>query len=91
MRISHLNTKIIILDVPDIKKYSLWQKSAVKKIGLTNFNKTYKNLKHKFYEKKFFYNYASSNKLNISISNQTLIKQESSKSRFNVFLNYEKK
>ena len=60
-------------------------------VGLTNFKKTYKNLKHKFYEKKFFYNYASSNKLNISISNQTLIKQENSKSRFNVFLNYEKK
>ena len=91
MRISHLNTKIIILDVPDIKKYSLWQKSAIRKIGLTNFKKTYKNLKHKFYEKKFFYNYASSNKLNISISNQTLIKKENSKFRFNIFLNYEKK
>jgi ubiquinone/menaquinone biosynthesis C-methylase UbiE len=91
MRISHSNTKIIILDVPDIKKYSLWQKSAIKKIGLTGFKKNYKNLKHKFYEKKFFYNYAYSNKLNISISNQTLIKKENSKFRFNIFLNYEKK
>ena len=31
MRISHLNTKIIILDVPDVKKYSLWQKISNKK------------------------------------------------------------
>ena len=91
MRISHLNTKIIILDVPDKKKYTLWKKSAVNKIGLTNFKKTYKNLRHKFYEKKFFYNYASSKKLNIFISNQTLIKKENSKFRFNIFLNYEKK
>jgi len=88
---SHSNTKIIILDVPDIKKYSLWQRSAVRKIGLAKFKKTYKSLKHKFYEKKFFYNYAYSNKLDISIINQTLIKKENSKFRFNIFLNYEKK
>ena len=91
IKISHVNTKIIILDIPDKKKYSLWQKSAIKKIGLADFRKTYKNSKHKFYEKKFFYNYASSNKLNISISNQTLIKKENNKFRFNIFLNYEKK
>ena len=91
MKIAHEDTKIIILDVPDIEKYSLWRRSAVKKIGLTEFKKTYKNLKHKFYEKKFFYNYASLNKLDISISNQTLIKKENSKFRFNIFLSYEKK
>jgi ubiquinone/menaquinone biosynthesis C-methylase UbiE len=91
LRISHLETKIIILDVPDKKKYKLWKRSAIKKIGFSEFKKTYRNLKHKFYEKKFFYNYASSKKLNISIFNQTLIKKENSKSRFNIFLNREKK
>ena len=41
--------------------------------------------------KKFFYNYASLNKLDISISNQTLIKKENSKFRFTIFLNYKNK
>ncbi len=91
VRISHSETRIIILDVPDKNKYELWKKSAIKKIGISEFKKNYKNLKHKFYDKSFFYNYALSKKLNISILNQKLIKKENSKFRFNIFLNKKKK
>lgn len=90
LRISHSETKIIILDVPDKNKYELWKRSAIKKIGTSQFKKYYKNLKHKFYDKSFFYNFASSKKLNISILNQKLIKKENSKFRFNIFLNHKK-
>ena len=79
-------TKIFLLDIPDKKKYNNWKLSVIKKIGQKDFSIKYKNTKHRFYDKNFFFDYCNKNKYKIKISKQNLIKKENSKFRFNVLM-----
>lgn len=89
--ISHKNTEIILLDIPDKKKYFHWKKYIIRKFGLKIFNVNYTKLKHQFYTKKLFKDFAKSKNLKIKISKQNLINKPNSNFRFNVFLKHEKK
>ena len=79
-------SKILILDIPDLNKKEKYSEEMIKKLGEDQFIERYKDLKHMFYAKSFFAEYAKKNNLQISIEDQNIQDYENSKYRFNVCL-----
>jgi len=80
------NKKIAIFDINDKEKESIYYKIRMQTMSKQEYEKKYKNLKHIFFEKDFFVNYAKENNLKIIIWDQNFKKYKNSQYRFNVIL-----
>ena len=84
-------TKLFILDIPSYLKKKHWEKEQIKLLGKKNFLLKYKNLKHIFFKKNFFYNYCKKNNLKLKFLNSNLLKKKSSKYRMNILIEVKNK
>ena len=84
--VSHINTKIFILDIPDIKKHNRWKKFVIKNYGIKEFYKKYTNLEHRAYNRNLLKKLFEKYNFKVKIEDQKLIKKANSKFRFNIFL-----
>ncbi len=80
---------VAVLDIIDDSKFDIYHSERIeefKKNGLleSDYWEKYRDLKHLFYSKDFFQDYAVKSNLDIKVAPQTNINYENSKMRFNV-------
>ena len=80
---------VAVLDINDESKFDLYHSERIEKFKQNGFSESdywekYRDLKHLFYSKDFFQDYAEKFNLNIKVSPQTNINYGNSKLRFNV-------
>ena len=80
------NKKIGVFDVNDKTKEDVYHKIRMGNISEEEYKKKYEGLKHMFYDKKFFYDFANQFDLKIEIWDQDFENYCNSKLRFNVIM-----
>ena len=88
--LTKLNTNgcICILDIPDKERENLYIKRLKKEMGLKEYKKKYKKIKHLFYKKIFFKNLAQKNDLKFKIFKHNSEFNKNSKYRYNLVLRF---
>lgn len=84
--ISDKNTKIFILDIPDVKKFKDWKKYVINSIGFKGYMMQYANLKHHSYNRAMLRKILENENFKVKIFDQKLIEKPNSKFRFNIFI-----
>ncbi len=79
---------ICILDIPDKDRENLYIKRLKKEMGEREYKKKYKSIKHFFYKKTFFKNFANKNDLEFKIFNHNSEFNKNSKYRYNLILKF---
>lgn len=80
------NKKIVLLDIPDIRLKEKCENERKEAYGEEEYNKKFSTLKHLYYDKELFEDFAEQNNCKVNIFNQILKNSVNSKYRFNCII-----
>lgn len=86
IRISKLQSRILIMDIPDESKKAESEKHRMELIGEEEYKKRYHNLPHLYYYKEWFVRFAHIQSLGVQIFDQKIQGYGNSPYRYNVLL-----